>query len=246
MSDSGGSYWGRCKLLRCNKRPEHRVNEGRKGKRSFRVPSLGRDKKHKTLQSDLEGHFQTRATGAVRHRSPVCNLPVTIATMTTHPTDQALQDAAAKLGDRLLAARMKLASAESCTGGWLATTATAVPGSSTWFECAFVAYSYDAKEAMLGVQRETLEKYGAVSAETVIEMVRGALSRSRADLAVAITGIAGPGGGVPGKPVGTVWMAWGKGHHPPITKMLHFDGDREAIRRQTVAQALAGLAELID
>ncbi len=162
------------------------------------------------------------------------------------PSDQQLHELAAAFGERLMDSRMKLASAESCTGGWLAKVATEVPGSSAWFDCAFVAYSYDAKESMLGVQRVTLEAHGAVSEQTVIEMVRGALSRSRADIAVAITGIAGPGGGNKDKPVGTVWMAWAKGHHPPLAEMHHFDGDRDAVRRATVRAAILGLQALLD
>jgi nicotinamide-nucleotide amidase len=159
--------------------------------------------------------------------------------------DSELHARAAHFGARLLEARLKLASAESCTGGWVAKVATEVPGSSGWFDCAFVAYSYDAKEAMLGVPRQTLEQHGAVSRETVIEMVRGALSRSRADLAVAITGIAGPTGGTKDKPVGTVWIAWGFGHHRPVAEIFHFAGDRDAIRRATVAEAFSGLERLL-
>lgn len=162
------------------------------------------------------------------------------------PTDADLHAAATALGQRLLDARLKLATAESCTGGWVAKVVTEVAGCSGWFDCAFVAYSYDAKEAMLGVPRVTLEQYGAVSEQTAVEMVRGALSRSRADLAVAITGIAGPGGGVAGKPVGTIWLAWGSGHHPPITRLLALSGDRDSIRRRTVAVALAGLGDLVN
>lgn len=164
----------------------------------------------------------------------------------TTPTDLELHDAAAALGGLLLDARLKLATAESCTGGWVAKVVTEVVGCSGWFDGAFVAYSYDAKEAMLGVPRVTLEQYGAVSEQVVVAMVRGALSRSRADLAVAITGIAGPNGAVPGKPVGTIWMAWGRGHHPPVTRLLALSGDRDAIRRQTVAEALAGLGQLVN
>ncbi len=165
---------------------------------------------------------------------------------TTHSIDDAqLHEQAAVFGTRLLEARLKLATAESCTGGWVAKVVTEVPGSSAWFDCAFVAYSYDAKEAMLGVPRQMLEQHGAVSRETVIEMVRGALSRSRADMAVAITGIAGPSGGTRDKPVGTVWIAWGMGHHPPVAQMFHFAGDRDAVRRGTVAEALHGLERLL-
>jgi nicotinamide-nucleotide amidase len=160
-------------------------------------------------------------------------------------SDSDLHQRAAGFGAQLLHARMKLASAESCTGGWLAKVITEVPGSSAWFDCAFVAYSYDAKEAMLGVSRQILEQHGAVSRETVVEMVRGALSRSRADVAVAITGIAGPGGGTRDKPVGTVWIAWGKGHHPPLATVFCFAGDRDAVRRATVAEAISGLEKLL-
>ncbi|MBI2396464.1 MAG: CinA family protein [Xanthomonadales bacterium] len=159
--------------------------------------------------------------------------------------DDELHARAAEFGARLLEARLKLATAESCTGGWVAKVVTEVPGSSAWFDCAFVAYSYDAKEAMLGVPRQTLEQHGAVSSETVVEMVRGALSRSRADMAVAITGIAGPTGGTRDKPVGTVWIAWGFGHHPPAAQVFHFNGDRDAIRRATVAAAFEGLERLL-
>lgn len=163
----------------------------------------------------------------------------------TLPTDEQLNAQAAEFGHKLLEQRLKLASAESCTGGWLAKVVTEVAGSSAWFECSFVAYSYDAKESMLGVQRVTLEQHGAVSSESVIEMVRGALSRSRADVAVAITGIAGPSGGTREKPVGTVWMAWAKGHHPPRAEMHHFPGDRDAVRRATVRVAIEGLEKLL-
>jgi nicotinamide-nucleotide amidase len=163
----------------------------------------------------------------------------------TTRADERLHAQAAAFGTRLLEARLKLATAESCTGGWVAKVVTEVPGSSGWFDCAFVAYSYDAKEAMLGVPRQTLEQHGAVSRETVIEMVRGALSRSRADLACAITGIAGPGGGTRDKPVGTVWIAWGFGHHRPVAQMFTFSGDRDAIRRATVAEALSGLERML-
>ena len=161
------------------------------------------------------------------------------------PADDELHARAAEFGARLLEARLKLATAESCTGGWVAKVVTEVPGSSAWFDCAFVAYSYDAKEAMLGVPRQTLEQHGAVSSETVVEMVRGALSRSRADMAVAITGIAGPTGGTRDKPVGTVWIAWGFGHHPPAAQVFHFHGNRDAIRRATVAAAFEGLERLL-
>ena len=159
------------------------------------------------------------------------------------PTDIELQTLAAGLGAELLQRRMKLASAESCTGGWLSKVVTEVAGCSDWFDCSFVAYSYEAKESALGVPRETLEQFGAVSEEVVLAMVRGALSRSRANLACSITGIAGPSGAVAGKPIGTVWVAWGRGHHPPVATRFLFEGDRDAIRRATVKAALIGLRE---
>lgn len=165
--------------------------------------------------------------------------------MTGIPTDASLHLQGVEIGKLLLARRMKLAAAESCTGGWLSRVVTEIPGCSDWFDCSFVAYSYEAKESMLGVSRVILEEHGAVSQETVGEMVRGALSRSRANVAVAITGIAGPSGGTPGKPVGTVWLAWGRGHHPPVTQVIHLEGNREAVRRQTVAAAMVGLEKIL-
>ncbi len=163
----------------------------------------------------------------------------------TVPDDRELHELAAEFGQELLRMRLKLATAESCTGGWVSKVVTEVPGCSDWFDCAFVAYSYEAKESALGVPRETLEQYGAVSQEVVLAMVRGALSKSRANVACSITGIAGPTGAVPGKPIGTVWLAWGRGHHQPFAQRFEFPGDRDAIRRHTVKAALAGLMQLI-
>ena len=160
------------------------------------------------------------------------------------PDDAALRVLAERLGARLREARLMLVTAESCTGGWIAKTATEVAGSSDWFDCGMVAYSYEAKQAMLGVRPETLEQTGAVSRETVVEMVSGALVHSGASVAVAVTGIAGPGGGTPDKPVGTVWIAWKRRGGYPTAELFHFDGDREAVRRQTVAAALEGLEAL--
>ena len=157
------------------------------------------------------------------------------------PDDQQLQQMAERLGARLREARHMLVTAESCTGGWIAKTVTDVAGSSDWFDCGLAAYSYEAKQALLGVRPETLEVHGAVSRETVLEMVSGALVHSGATLAVAVTGIAGPGGGTDDKPVGTVWIAWKRRGGYPTAEVFHFDGDREAVRRQTVAAALRGL-----
>ncbi|MEO6364453.1 MAG: CinA family protein [Luteimonas sp.] len=163
----------------------------------------------------------------------------------SHPSDAALHALADNLGARLRASRDHLVTAESCTGGWIAKTVTDIPGSSDWFDCGMAAYSYEAKQALLGVRPQTLETHGAVSRETVIEMVSGALARSGASVAVAVTGIAGPGGAIDGKPVGTVWIAWKRRGGYPTAEPFHFDGDREAVRRQTVAAALRGLDALM-
>ena len=145
------------------------------------------------------------------------------------------------LGQRMLASRDRLVTAESCTGGWIAKAVTDIAGSSEWFDCGMAAYSYEAKQALLGVRPQTLEVHGAVSRECVVEMVSGALVHSGATIAVAVTGIAGPGGGSPDKPVGTVWIGWKRRGGYADAKVFHFEGDRDAVRRQTVAAALRGL-----
>lgn len=162
------------------------------------------------------------------------------------PTDEELAAAAARLGERLRATRNRLVTAESCTGGWIAKAVTDIPGSSDWFDCGMAAYSYEAKQAMLGVNPHTLEVHGAVSRECVVEMVSGALVHSGASLAVAVTGIAGPGGGTQDKPVGTVWIAWKRRGGYPGARAFHFEGDRDAVRRQTVVAALEGLQALVE
>src|SRR5690606_30206931 len=144
------------------------------------------------------------------------------------PTDAQLCEQAQALGERLGAAREQVVTAESCSGGWIAKCLTDIAGSSAWFDCGMVVYSYEAKQAMLGVRPQTLEEHGAVSRETAIEMVSGALVRSGASIAVAVTGIAGPGGGSAEKPVGTVWIAWKRRAGYPQAEVFHFDGDREA------------------
>lgn len=136
-----------------------------------------------------------------------------------------------------------LATAESCTGGWVAAAVTAIPGSSDWFERGFVTYSNDAKRELLGVRAETLTQHGAVSEVTAREMAGGALLHSRAHIAVAITGIAGPGGGSIAKPVGTVCFAWAIPGGAVDATTQRFAGDREAIRRQAVIVALQGVLE---
>lgn len=144
-----------------------------------------------------------------------------------------------------------LATAESCTGGWLAEVLTAQPGASHWFDRGFITYSNGSKMEMLGVSEFTLGSHGAVSEQTAREMVHGALTNSYADCAVAVTGIAGPGGGTPEKPVGTVWFAWGRkarGSANTVINTRHceFLGDRESIRRQSVGVCLQGLVALLE
>ncbi len=159
------------------------------------------------------------------------------------PADTELDALARDTGERLRAGRDMLVTAESCTGGWIAKTVTGVAGASDWFDCGMVAYSYEAKQALLGVRPQTLEQHGAVSRECVIEMVSGALSHSGGTVAVAVTGIAGPGGGSPDKPVGTVWIGWKRRGGYARAEVFHFEGDRDAVRRQTVAMALRGISD---
>jgi nicotinamide-nucleotide amidase len=142
--------------------------------------------------------------------------------------------------------RLLLATAESCTGGWAAQVITHTAGSSAWFERGFVTYSNEAKVEMLGVRAETLENFGAVSEETAVEMASGALKNSNALISLAITGIAGPTGGSPGKPVGTVCFAWCRVGEAANAETSVFEGDREAIRRQAVVHALRGLLRRLD
>jgi nicotinamide-nucleotide amidase len=159
--------------------------------------------------------------------------------------DSELYDLALRLGAALKERGLTLASAESCTGGWIGQAVTAVSGSSEWYDRGFIAYSNDAKRELLGVSAQSLEKQGAVSEDVVREMARGALANSGARLAVAVSGVAGPTGGTPAKPVGTVCLAWAGEGLEPVAVTRHFAGDREAVRRQTVAAALRGLLELV-
>ena len=159
--------------------------------------------------------------------------------------DIELLSLAEKLGKQLKKSGLKVATAESCTGGWIAQCLTEIPGSSAWFDRGYVTYSNNAKVAMLNVDPQTLMQYGAVSAETATQMVSGALNNSDADWAIAVTGIAGPDGGSADKPVGTVFIAWqSKAGNPKIEK-LQFSGDRHQIRKQTVIYAIEGLFALL-
>ncbi|MFO1506056.1 MAG: CinA family protein [Lysobacterales bacterium] len=163
----------------------------------------------------------------------------------TIPGDDRLCALAHAVAECLSTHGQTLVTAESCTGGWIAKLLTDIPGSSAWLECGIVAYSYEAKESLLGVQPKTLERTGAVSQETAVEMVSGALARYGATVAVAVTGIAGPTGGTPDKPVGTVWIAWKRRGGYARAELFRFEGDRDAVRRQTVARALDGVREIL-
>jgi nicotinamide-nucleotide amidase len=158
----------------------------------------------------------------------------------THKLDELVT----RLGAALAANGMMLATAESCTGGWVSMLATSVSGSSSWFDRGFVTYSNESKQEMLGVSSQVLEIHGAVSEQTARQMVEGAISNSRADTALSITGIAGPAGGSDEKPVGTVCFGW-QINHRVDTETCHFAGDREAVRKQSVVHSLSGLLQRI-
>lgn len=163
--------------------------------------------------------------------------------MIEHAHQDSLESLARRLGECLLARALLLVSAESCTGGWVAKTVTDIAGSSQWFDRGFVTYSNAAKQEVLGVDAGVLDAHGAVSEPVVRAMVAGALARSRAQVAVAISGIAGPGGGTLDKSVGTVWCAWGVPVGGISARRYCFAGDREAVRRASVEAVLVGLLE---
>lgn len=141
--------------------------------------------------------------------------------------------------------KLIIATAESCTGGMIAAAITDMPGSSEWFDRGFVTYSNSSKQGLLGVTDETLAGPGAVSAATVAQMAQGALARSDATLTVSVSGVAGPGGGSENKPVGTVWIAWASDDYGHYTRHFLFQGDRAAVRDQTVTEAIRGLVRCI-
>ncbi|MEJ2328961.1 MAG: nicotinamide-nucleotide amidase [Gammaproteobacteria bacterium] len=159
--------------------------------------------------------------------------------------EERLRQLADRLSEYCIAQHHMLMTAESCTGGWVAKVCTDLPGSSRWFEQGFVTYSNKAKQSMLGVSAQTLSQHGAVSGAVVREMVAGALKHGNGDLAVAISGIAGPGGGTHFKPRGTVWIAWQQEDGEAAAQRFHFEGDRTAVRFQAVEAALKGLIELV-
>jgi nicotinamide-nucleotide amidase len=156
-----------------------------------------------------------------------------------------MEQLAAQLGAALKAHGVMLATAESCTGGGVASAVTEIAGSSSWFDRGFVTYSNQAKSDMLGVSPDTIMRFGAVSEAVVREMVAGALRNSQAQLALAVSGIAGPGGGTPEKPVGTVWFAWGIKNGMTIARLHLLEGTRAEIRRQAVIIALQVALELL-
>jgi len=160
--------------------------------------------------------------------------------------DQELFDIAARAGRALKARGWMLVTAESCTGGWVSECVTMVPGSSEWFERGFVTYTNVAKREMLGVRAQTLDAHGAVSEETIREMVTGALAGSHGHIATAVSGVAGPTGGTAQKPVGMVCFGWGTPGTEPVTITRVLSGDREAVRRQSVIIALEGVLEMLE
>lgn len=162
----------------------------------------------------------------------------------SHPTQQNLYELATQVGIALRTRARTLAIAESCTGGWIAKVITDVSGSSGWFDRSFVTYSNAAKMDLLGVREATIAQHGAVSAAVVAEMAEGALARSPADIVVAVSGIAGPEGGSPGKPVGTVYLAWALRDGPVHTESQHFQGNRDEVRLEAVATALQGVLDV--
>ena len=163
----------------------------------------------------------------------------------SEPGSKKLYDLAEQVGEALKSRALMLVTAESCTGGWVGAAITAVPGSSDWYERGFITYTYISKREMLGVKAQTLERHGAVSEQTVKEMVTGALAASHAQVAVAVSGTAGPAGGTPEKPVGTVCLAWALRNGEPVAETRHLAGDREAVRRQSAEHALAGVLKLL-
>mgnify|MGYP001099490032 FL=1 len=154
-----------------------------------------------------------------------------------------MQQLVSDIGREAVAQNVMIATAESCTGGWIAQEITAVAGSSAWFDRGFVTYSNQSKHEMLGVAEQTLEQYGAVSEPVVIETAEGVLVHSSAQLSVVTSGVAGPGGGSAEKPVGTVWFAWAVRDKPTRTAVFQFNGDRESVRKQAVRVALEGILQ---
>ena len=160
-------------------------------------------------------------------------------------SEQELRNLAEQLGDCFKVHGVKLASAESCTGGWLAKIITDIPGSSSWFTGSVVCYSNESKQSLLGVAEATLKEFGAVSRETVQELAHGLFDKTNADVVVTVSGIAGPDGGSDEKPVGLVWISWGRRDESVLTRSFNFAGDREDVRKQSITQMLQCLLDLM-
>lgn len=182
---------------------------------------------------------------AVRQISPTKEQLGNVATRTDGFNSAKERARVQELAELSVAKRQVLATAESCTGGMIASALTNLPGSSDWFECGFVTYSNAAKENMLGVDSSTLATSGAVSEATVTEMANGAIANSNATIACAVSGVAGPGGGTAEKPVGTVWIAWA-GANGAQAQHFQFAGDRDDVRRLTVLEAIEGMIRCIN
>ena len=157
-----------------------------------------------------------------------------------------MQELVSKVGEALKASNKMVVTAESCTGGMIAEALTSIAGSTAWFDRTYVTYSYESKQEMLGVGQNTIIKQGAVSQACVTEMAIGALQQSHAQVSIACSGIAGPGGGSPDKPVGTVWIAWAmQGREDVVSQVFYFSGDRQSVRVQATEEALSGVLNLL-
>ncbi len=175
-----------------------------------------------------------------------CRAKISLPPDNDVPGAKDLVELAEQVGAELKRHHAMLATAESCTGGWVAQVITSIAGSSEWFERGFVTYSNQAKQEMLKVSPLTLETFGAVSEETVREMALGALRNSHATVSLAVSGIAGPGGATQDKPVGTVCLAWADQNRATQSRTFYFSGDREAVRRQAVSATLQGLLDFLN
>jgi nicotinamide-nucleotide amidase len=160
-------------------------------------------------------------------------------------TEDDITELSRKAGRACKRRKVEIVTAESCTGGGLAAAITRISGSAKYFDRGFVTYANDAKRQMLGVSQRSLKRFGAVSEEVAREMALGALKKSPSDIAISVTGIAGPTGAAPGKPVGLVWIGWAARGGPVQTRAFHFKGGRVEVRIQTVAVALQGLIDLL-
>ena len=157
---------------------------------------------------------------------------------------QTIEELVSELADKAMIKDIKVATAESCTGGGIGATITELAGSSSWFEGGIISYSNTCKQQLLGVPEELLKKFGAVSGEVVVAMVAGILIRTKAQIGVAVSGIAGPEGGSDEKPIGTVWIAWKKDKFPAIKEKFQFSGNRAEVRQKTIIESLKGLITL--